>query len=443
MIAETGTTRDWLLDRIVSGTARVAVIGMGRVGLPFAVAAAKAGFSVVGIERDPIRLAQLAQGSNYLRHVDDRDVIDIVSDERLIATDQMAPLSAADVIVVCIRSPLDHAQSPDFAPVRAVCEDICKRLRPGQLVVLENGTYPGLTRDVLVPTLAKSSLAAGRDYFVAIAPERVDPGNQRYHEGNTARIVAGVTSECTRVARVFYERFVSPVIAIDDPRVAELCKVFENTFRAVNIALVNELTMLCDKLGINVWDVIDAAETKPFGMMRFEPGPGVGGSGVPQDAQYLSWMAHRNHAMAHVLEAAAGVNEAMPYFVCEKIARSLNSAGKPLRHAAILLVGIAYKRNIADTLRSPALSVAAALESAGARVTYHDPFIPRALWHDGTHRVCVPLDEDTLGTADCSVILTDHDGIDWQRLVNGSELVVDARNATRGIREGREKIVLL
>lgn len=443
MIAEAGTTRDWLLDRIARGTARVAVIGMGRVGLPFAVAVAKAGFSVVGIERDPIRRAQLAQGSNYLRHVDDRDVIEIVSDERLVVTDRMEPLSTADVIVVCIRSPLDHAQSPDFAPVRAVCEEICARLRPGQLVVLENGTYPGLTRDVLVPTLANSPLVAGRDYFVAIAPERVDPGNLHYHEGNTARIVAGVTPECTRVARAFYERFVAPVIEIDDPRVAELCKVFENTFRAVNIALVNELAMLCDKLGISVWNIIDAADTKPFGMMRFEPGPGVGGSGIPQDAQYLSWMAHRHHAAAHVLEAAAEVNDTMPYFVSGKIARSLNAVGKPLRHAAILIVGIAYKRNIADTLRSPALCVAAALEAAGARISYHDPFVPRALWHDGTHRVCVPLDEDTLGAADCSVILTDHDGIDWQRLVDGSQLVFDTRNATRGITAGREKIVLL
>jgi UDP-N-acetyl-D-glucosamine dehydrogenase len=443
MIAEARSTRNWLMDRIAAGDARVGVIGMGRVGLPFAVEAAKTGLAVVGIDRDSVRVAQLAQGSNYLRHVDDHDVIDVVSDERLKVTSSMDALSNCDVIAVCTPSPLDHAKTPDFGPVRTICEEITRRLRPGQLIVLENGTYPGLTSDVLLPALAASPLTIGQDYFVAIAPERADPGNARFRAGNTARIVAGVTPECGAVARCFYARFASSVIVVADPRVAELCKVFENTFRAVNVALVNELAILCDRMGINVWDVIDAANTKPFGMMRFDPGPGVGGSGVSDDAHYLSWMARKHHTSAHLLDAAGDVNAGMPFFVRDKVARALNDSGKALRGAAILLIGIAYKRNVADTFASPALSVAAALEREGASVLYHDPFVPSIGWRDGSRHVSVPLDDETLAAADCVVIVTDHDGLDWERIVRSSRLVVDTRNATRSVEAPRDRVVLL
>jgi UDP-N-acetyl-D-glucosamine dehydrogenase len=443
MIAEAQSTRVWLTERIAGCQARVGVIGMGRVGLPFAVEAAKAGMQVIGIDHDPVRVAQLAQGSNYLRHVDDRDVIEVVADERLRVTSRMDALSECDVIVVCIPAPLDHAKTPDFRPLRTVCEEIARRLRPGQLVVLENGTYPGSTNDVLLPAFAACPLTIGRDYFVAIAPERADPGNARYPAKTTARIVAGVTAECGVVAGRFYEHVAGSVIVIADPRVAELCKVFENTFRAVNIALVNELAMLCDRLAINVWDVIDAANTKPFGMMRFDPGPGVGGSGVPDDAHYLSWVSRRHHASAHLLAAAGDVNAGMPTFVRDKVARALNAAGKAVRGATVLLVGIAYKRNVADTFASPALTLAEALERDGARVVYHDALVPSVGWPDGTRRVSVPLDESTLSGADCAVIVSDHDGIDWQRIVASSQLVIDTRNATRAVTSGRERIVLL
>ncbi|MGA2392538.1 MAG: nucleotide sugar dehydrogenase [Candidatus Lustribacter sp.] len=443
MIAPALSTRDWLVERIRTAKARVAVIGMGRVGLPFAVDAAKAGLHVTGIDRDAVRVAQLSQGSNYLRNVDDRDVIAVVSDERLHVTANMDAISECDVIVVCIPSPLDHAKTPDFGPVREVCEEITRRLRPGQLVVLENGTYPGLTNEVLLPALTASPLTLGHDYFVAIAPERADPGNARFRTGNTARIVAGVTAECGTVAGAFYELFSTSVIVIADPRVAELCKVFENTFRAVNIALVNELAMLCDRLGINVWDVIDAANTKPFGMMRFDPGPGVGGSGVPDDAHYLSWVARKHHASAHLLDAAGDVNAAMPTFVRDKVARALNGSGKAVRGSTVLLIGVAYKRNVADTFASPGLQLATALERDGARVVYHDPLLPSVAWPDGKRRVSVPLDNDTLSSADCAVIVTDHDGIDWEHVVRSSQLVVDTRNATRSVDAGRERIVLL
>jgi UDP-N-acetyl-D-glucosamine dehydrogenase len=443
MIAEVQSTRNWLVERIQNGQARVAVIGMGRVGLPFAVDAAKSGLHVTGIDHDAVRVAQLSQGSNYLRQVDDRDVIDVVADERLHVTSRMDALSECDVIVVCIPSPLDHARTPDFGPVRKVCDDITRRLRPGQLVVLENGTYPGLTNDVLLPALAASPLTLGHDYFVAIAPERADPGNASFRTGNTARIVAGVTAECGTVAACFYRRFASSVIELRDPRVAELCKVFENTFRAVNIALVNELALLCDRLAINVWDVIDAANTKPFGMMRFDPGPGVGGSGVPDDAHYLSWVARKHRASSHLLDAAGDVNAAMPTFVCDKVMRALNAAGKALRGSTVLIIGIAYKRNVADTFASPALNICAVLERAGATIVYHDPLIPSIEREDGSRRVSAPLDDDLLSNADCTVIVSDHDGIDWEAVVRSSHIVVDTRNATRSVTAGRERIVLL
>jgi UDP-N-acetyl-D-glucosamine dehydrogenase len=443
MIAEPQSTRAWLMERIAGCHARVGVIGMGRVGLPFAVDAAKAGMQVIGIDSDPVRVAQLAQGSNYLRSVNDRDVIDVVSDERLRVTSRMDAISECDIIVVCIPCPLDHAKTPDFRPLRLVCEEITRRLRPGQLVVLENGTYPGLTNDVLLPAFAASPLTVGRDYFVAIAPERADPGNARFPTDKTTRIVAGVTAACGAVAGCFYEHVAGAVIVIADPRVAELCKVFENTFRAVNIALVNELAILCDRLAINVWDVIDAANTKPFGMMRFDPGPGVGGSGVPDDAHYLSWVSRRHHTSAHLLDAAGDVNAAMPTFVRDKVARALNAAGKAVRGSTILMIGIAYKRNVADTFASPAFTLATALERDGARVVYHDALVPSVGWPDGTRRVSVPLDDDMLSGADCAVIVSDHDGIDWTHVVAASQLVVDTRNATRSVTSGRERIVLL
>ena len=443
MIAQARSVRDTLLDKIRDGTALVAVVGIGRVGLPFAVECAKHGLRVIAVDRNPVRVTQLNQGSNYLRHVDDGDVIALVEEGRLRATGDEAVLHDADVIVVCIAAPLDHARSPDFGPVRRVAETIAERLRPGQLIVLENGTYPGITRDVLLPTLRRSSLEIGIEYFVALAPERVDPGNHDYHAGNTTRVVAGVTPDCLPVACAFYQRCGLTVVGVRDPRVAELTKVFENAFRAVNVALVTELAVLCDRLGVSVWDVIEAAATKPFGMMRFEPGPGVGGSAVPHDPQYLAWEARRRHAPAHFLEAAAEINASMPYFVREKVARVLNQQGKALKGASVLVVGIAYKRDVPDPLDSPVLVLASALEDDGATVRYHDPLIPSVGWPDGTRRVSTPLDADALAEADCVVIGTDHTGIDWKHVVAHARAVLDTRNATRGVVDGHEKVTLL
>lgn len=437
------TPRELLAHRIASRTARIAVIGLGRVGLPFAVENAKAGFSVTGVDRDPVRVAQVNQGSNYLRHVADRDVIDVVELGRLRATGDFAVLAEADIVAICTPTPLGPARTPDFGPVADVAARTAAQLRPGQLVVLENGTYPGITREVLLPALAASPLVLGQDYFVAIAPERIDPGNPSFVSTNTSRIVSGATPACLELARAFYTATVGAVVPIEDPVVAELTKVFENTFRAVNVALVNQLALLCDRMGVNVWDVVDAASTKPFGMMRFEPGPGVGGSGVPYDVQYLAWQSRRHHAPAHLLEAAAEINATMPFFVREKIVRVLNARGRALKGAQILLIGIAYKRDVPDVLDSPARALTQMLEADGAQVAYHDPFVPSVRFDDGRRRVSIPLDAASLGAADCVAIVTDHSGIDWASVVEHANAVVDARNATRELGRGLENVTLL
>lgn len=442
MIA-TRSVRAELLHRIETRTAKVVVVGLGRVGLPFAVDNAKAGFSVTGIDCDPVRVAQVNQGSNYLPHVPDRDVVDVVERGRLRATGSFDALGEADVVSICVATPLGPGQTPDFSPLGAIAAEIATRLRPGQLVILENGTYPGTTREVLLPALARSSPAVGEEYFVALSPERVDPGNTSFAAANTARVVSGATPACIELACKFYRATVGAVVPVRDIAVAELTKVFENTFRAVNVALVNELAILCDRMGVDVWDVIDAAATKPFGMMRFEPGPGVGGSGVPHDLQYLAWQARRHHAPAQLLEAAAEINASMPFFVHDKVARALNTRGRALNGARVLLLGVAYKRNVPDVFDSPAHVLARALERDGAEVTYHDPLVPRMRWWDGTRRASVPLDAATLGSADCVVIVTDHLGIDWEQVVAGARLVVDARNATRAVANGRENVVTL
>ncbi len=423
--------RDELARKIASRTARVVVIGLGRAGLPFAVDNAKAGFSVTGIDRDPVRVAQLNQGSNYLAHVDDRDVIETVESGALRATGSFDELAAADVVTICVGTPLGPARTPDFGPLSAIAAEIAGRLRPGQLVILESGTYPGTTREVLLPALARAELELGAQYFVALSPERVDPGNPSFGAGNTARIVSGATPACIELACAFYGATVGAVVPTADIAVAELTKVFENAFRAVNVALVNQLAILCDRMGVDVWDVVDAAATKPFGMMRFEPGPGVGGSGVPYDVQYLAWQARRHHAPSHLLEAAAEINAAMPYFVRERIGRALNARARALNGANVLLIGIAYKRDVPDPFESPAAVLAEALEREGALVSYHDPLVPSVRWWDGSRRSSVPLDATALGGADCVVVVTDHHGIDWELVVARAPLVIDTRNATR------------
>ena len=432
-----------LRDLILGHQALVGVVGIGYVGLPLAVEKAKAGFNVIGFDRSAIRVAQANQGLNYIRDVSDEDLARVVASSKLCASTDMTKLGSCDVIVICVPTPLTPNKEPDISYICKVVHDIAASLRPGQLIILESTTYPGTTEEVVLPILQRSELVCGKDFFLAFSPERVDPGNKRYNTHNTSKVVGGVTPACLDMAATFYEQTISEVLRVSSPRVAEMTKVFENTFRAVNIALVNEMALLCDRMGIDIWNVIDAASTKPFGIMRFEPGPGVGGHCIPLDPHYLSWKARQYDFYVRFIELAAQVNQTMPYFVRDRVAKALNRERKALLGSKILVLGMAYKRDVADWRESPALKVVELLEADGAQVRYHDPHIASFADEHGKVRRSVPLTDDLLSSVDCVAILTAHSIFDYQRIVNHAKLVVDTRNATGSVADGREKVILL
>jgi UDP-N-acetyl-D-glucosamine dehydrogenase len=432
-----------LREKITTHTALVGVVGIGYVGLPLAVEKAKVGYRVVGFDRNAIRVAQVNQGSNYIRDVDDDELAKMVANERLTATTDFAGLANCDIIIICVPTPLTQNKDPDISYIRNVGGEIARRLRPGQLICLESTTYPGTTEEVLLPMFAQTGLKVGHDYFLAYSPERVDPGNKRYTTKNTNKVVGGVTATCLSVATSFYKQTILEVLPLSSPKVAEMTKVFENTFRAVNIALVNEMALLCDRMGINIWEVIDAAATKPFGMMRFDPGPGVGGHCIPLDPFYLNWKARQYDFHTRFIELAGEINNSMPYFVRDKVARALNLKGRPLKGSRILMLGIAYKKDIPDWRESPALKVLELLVQAEAVVDYHDPFVPSFQDEHGRTRHSIPLTEKTLEQSDCVLITTDHSQTDWDFVVRHASLVIDTRNATRAVRQPRDNVILL
>jgi len=438
-----GDSRSSLCANILNRSAKVGVVGIGYVGLPLAVEKAKVGFSVTCFDRNEKRVASINAGENYIRDVKDDELRAVVNDGRITATSNFGDLRACDVIVICVPTPLTEHRVPDISYIRTVAGQIARVLRPGQLVSLESTTYPGTTEEVLLPTLATSGLVVGVDYFVAFSPERVDPGNQRYTTSNTSKVVGGITAACLDVAAIFYQQTIKQVVRVSSPRVAEMTKVFENTFRAVNIALVNEIALLCDRMKINVWEVMDAAATKPFGIMRFDPGPGVGGHCIPLDPFYLAWKARQYDFSTRFIELAGEINAMMPYFVREKVFRALNARGLAVRNARIFMVGVAYKRDIEDWRESPALKVIEILERDGAFVDFHDPYIPVIRDSRGAVRRSVELTSQALASADCTVILTAHAAIDWNLVVSASQIVVDTRNATKDVTEDRHKIALL
>jgi UDP-N-acetyl-D-glucosamine dehydrogenase len=432
-----------LMAKLVARTAKVGVVGIGYVGLPLAVEKAKVGFTVRGYDRNPIRVDQVNHGLNYIRDVADADLAEVVDNGKLTASIDLSSLHECDVIVICVPTPLTANKDPDVSYIRNVGIAIAERLRPGQLICLESTTYPGTTEEVLLPLLQSSGLRIEADFFLAFSPERVDPGNKRYTTKNTNKVVGGVTPACLEVAATFYEQTIVNLLRVSSPRAAEMTKVFENTFRAVNIALVNEMAMLCDKLDINIWEVVEAASTKPFGIMRFEPGPGVGGHCIPLDPFYLAWRAREFDFPMRFIELAGEINLSMPYFVREKIVRTLNANRRALKKANILIIGVAYKRDIADWRESPALKLFELLERDGARVSYHDPLVSRFEGYlKGRHHHSVPLTEEALRAADCVVILTDHTQTDWEFVVRHAAKIVDTRNATRNIIDRRNVVLL-
>lgn len=431
-----------LIERIRSRTARVAVVGMGYVGLPFAVEKAKVGFDVVGIEQNPIRAEAINAGRNYITDVSDEELALLVREGKLRAVTDFEIVPEMDVIVICVPTPLTRNLTPDLQYVEGVTREIGRRLRAGQLISLESTTYPGTTEGVMRPILEASGYKADTDFFLAHSPERVDPGNQRYTTRNTNKVVGGVGPASLEVATVFYEQTIEHVVTVSSASAAEMTKVFENTFRAVNIALVNELAMLCDRMGLNVWEVLDAAFTKPFGIMPFYPGPGVGGHCIPIDPHYLEWKAKELNFTTHFIQLAGETNRKMPEFVREKVLRTLNRAGKSPSQAKILVLGVAYKRDLNDCRESPALTVMRLLEADGATLAYHDPYVPD-LRAEGFDLSSVELTEERLGWADLVLITTDHSGIDYGWVVEHSRQVVDTRNATRGVPGREEKVTLL
>ncbi|MEO0272140.1 MAG: nucleotide sugar dehydrogenase [candidate division WOR-3 bacterium] len=432
-----------LQEKIKDRTAIVGVVGLGYVGLPFAVEKAKVGFRVLGIEQNPVRAERVNQGDNYIGDVKDEELKQVVSSGHLQAVTSFDRVAEMDVIVICVPTPLTKNLTPNLSYIEKVTEQISLRLRPGQLVTLESTTYPGTTDEVMRPLLEKTSgLQQGKDFFLAHSPERVDPGNKRYTTKNTNKVVGASDPHSLAVATLFYEQTIETVVPVSSAKAAELVKVFENTFRAVNIALVNELALLCDRLNLNVWEVLDAAHTKPFGIMPFYPGPGVGGHCIPIDPHYLEWKAKEYNFETHFIALAGEINRKMPEFVRQKAWRILNQLGIAPSKSKILVIGAAYKKDIDDWRESPAIEVMNLLLEDMATVAYHDPFVPE-IKVSGKLLQSVELTDAEISRADLVIIVTDHTQVDYVNLIEKSQAVLDTRGITRHLQCNKEKVTLL
>ncbi len=420
-----------LIEKIRRREARCGVIGLGYVGLPLALEFARAGFDVTGIDLDDRKIEAITGGRSYIVDTKDEEIREQVERKRFRATSDFSVIRDLDTINICVPTPLRKTKDPDLTYVVAAVNEIKQYLRKGQLVILESTTYPGTTDEVVRPALESSGLVAGQDFALAFSPERIDPGNPRFNTKNIPKVVGGHTAACTAVARALYEQSVETVVPVSSTQVAEMVKLLENTFRSVNIGLVNEIAMMCGALDINVWEVIDAAKTKPFGFMPFYPGPGLGGHCIPIDPFYLSWKAKMNGFDARFIELAGAINEGMPRYVVEKITDALNQNRKSIRGSRIHVLGVAYKAGVNDIRESPALIVMKILADKGAVLSYSDPYIP-TIREDGFELDSIELGNGYLGDVDCVVILTDHKEIDYGQVVKTASLVVDTRNALKG-----------
>jgi UDP-N-acetyl-D-glucosamine dehydrogenase len=423
-----------LIGRLNSRTAVVSIVGLGYVGLPLAVEFAEAGYTVIGYDVSESKVARLNAGESYIPDIPTERLRPLVQAGKLKATTQADDLRQADTVSICVPTPLRKTKDPDMSYVIAAVNMVAGICHDGLLIVLESTTYPGTTEEIVVPKIEALGFTIGQNVFVAFSPERIDPGNPKFGVRNTPKVVGGVTPQCTAAAAALYQAAVDRIVEVSTPTSAEMVKLLENTFRAVNIGLVNEMALMCDKLGINVWEVIHAAASKPFGFMPFYPGPGLGGHCIPIDPLYLSWKLKALNYNARFIELASEVNTNMPLYVVEKIALALNDDGKAVRGSRVVVLGVAYKRDIDDVRESPALDVIALLQRRGAEVHYHDPHIP-ALRPDEEHGIHQSMESaafgpDLLSSADCVVVITDHSAYDWQLVVDQSKLIVDTRNAT-------------
>jgi UDP-N-acetyl-D-glucosamine dehydrogenase len=429
-----------LIDKIRRREARCGIIGLGYVGLPLALEFARAGLRTTGIDVDTGKVDRILAGRSYIVDVRDAEIAEPVHAGRLTATSDFAAIRDLDTINICVPTPLRKTKDPDLTFVVSAVNEIAKYLRKGQLVILESTTYPGTTEEVVQPALEASGLVVGRDFCLAFSPERIDPGNAHFNTRNIPKVVGGVTARCTEVAKTLYEQCVDNVVPVSSTRVAEMVKLLENTFRSVNIGLVNEIALMSNALGIDVWEVIDAAKTKPFGFMAFYPGPGLGGHCIPIDPFYLSWKAKIAGFEPRFIELAGHINEGMPRFVVEKVTDALNRHRKSVRGSRIHVLGVAYKAGVNDIRESPALNVMRLLQEKGALLSYSDPYIP-AIREEGFSLDALPVSNGYLGTVDCVVILTNHREFDYGYVVAHAPLVVDTRNALQGLQ--RDNIVRL
>lgn len=433
------STADELRQKIAKKHARVGVVGLGYVGLPLAVEFARAGFDVVGIDVQQTKVEQVNAGRPYIKDIAQEDLRTLIDRGKLCATSDFSVIAGLDVVDICVPTPLRKTKDPDMSYVVSSADAIAAHMHPGMLVILESTTYPGTTNELILPKLQAGGLSVGCDFFLCYSPERIDPGNSRFNTSNIPKVLGGMTPLCTELGTQFYRQALETVIPVSSTRVAEMVKLLENTFRMINIGLVNEMAQMCSRMDIDVWEVIDAAATKPFGFMPFYPGPGLGGHCIPVDPFYLSWKSKEAGMEARFIELAGYINGRMPEFVVEKIQSTLNDSSKAVRGSHIHILGVAYKRDIDDVRESPALDVMLLLQRRGARITYSDPFVP-SLNVDGVALTARPL-YPAIKEADCIAIVTDHSGIDYRSLVDSAKCIVDTRNVLKGCKS--EKIVRL
>jgi len=430
-----------LKEKILNKKAKIGIIGLGYVGLPLAMAFIKKGFKVYGLDIDKDRIKRLNSGKSYILDVSSAELKEAMANEGFSVTADFSRIRESDAVIICVPTPLYKTKEPDVSYIVSAVNSIKKYMKRGQIVVLESTTYPGTTEEVMLPILESGGLKEGRDFYLAFSPERIDPGNKKYDTKNTPKIIGGISRGSTEIAKLLYEQAIDTVVPVSSSKVAEMVKLLENTFRIVNIGMVNELMLMCDKLGIDVWEVIDAAKTKPYGFMPFYPGPGVGGHCIPVDPIYLSWKARMHGFEARFIDLASQVNSEMPHYVVSKVIEGLNNQRKPLKCSRVMVIGAAYKKDVKDLRESPALEIIDQLIKKGALVSYYDPYLPYLKIH-GINLKGVPFNKDSFKDSDCVVIVADHSNIDYKFIAKNSKLVVDTRNVLKDV-DDKSNIVRL
>jgi len=436
--------KEQLIEKIQTHKARIGIVGLGYVGLPLVLRFGEERFSVIGFDVDPVKVQKLNAGESYIRHIPADRLQSLLKEKQFEATSDFRRLSEPDCIIICVPTPLTAKKDPDLQYIEKTADAITKTLRKGQLISLESTTYPGTTEEILLERFRTTGLEVGKDYFLVFSPEREDPGNPKFSTRTIPKVVGGITPDCLEAGRALYAKVIDRVVPVSSTRAAELVKLLENIYRCVNIALVNELKVLTDRMNIDIWEVIDAASTKPFGFTSFYPGPGLGGHCIPIDPFYLSWKAKEYDFSTRFILLAGEVNTSIPYYVVERVGKALNDRSKSIRGSKILVLGVAYKKDVDDVRESPALEIMEILQHNGAVLSYSDPYIPRLhkmRAYDFSNMSSLELTEDLLKSQDLVLITTDHTNIDYQRVVDHAPLVVDTRNATRAVTRGREKIV--